>query len=301
MYHYVRPGVPRLPHFPFLKLADFERQLDYFADTHGLVTREEFEGWSAGGPAPKGVLLTFDDGLRDHVEHVLPVLMQRRLFGLFYVCSGPVSTGRILDVHKVHLILGRLGGPATLRWLQANTPQLLEPSAYQLGDHYAKQASDCGTKIVKQLFNWQLKSEERGSFLDALMQRAFPDAEPSWQDIYIDEEGVRALSEAGMGVGPHSHTHNPASRLSLQQQSNEIELSCRFVEAVGGSRMWGYCYPHGSCTEDSQKVVSNAGLPFAFAVSPRDIDSRLTDSCRFALPRHDCNVFPNGRSSYLVG
>ena len=57
MYHYVRPVAPDLPHFPYLSLADFDRQLDYFAGDYGFVSREAFTRWVAGGPAPEGVLL----------------------------------------------------------------------------------------------------------------------------------------------------------------------------------------------------------------------------------------------------
>jgi peptidoglycan/xylan/chitin deacetylase (PgdA/CDA1 family) len=77
MYHYVRPAAPGLPYFPYLSLADFERQLDDFASDYGFVDRDAFIRWADGGPAPAGVLLTFDDGLRDHVEYVLPALQAR--------------------------------------------------------------------------------------------------------------------------------------------------------------------------------------------------------------------------------
>ena len=76
-----------------------------------------------GGEAPSGVLLTFDDGLRDHIDCVLPVLRTRNLWGLFYVPSKPIAEGRLLDVHKVHLALGRLGGAAVLTWLEQNAPK----------------------------------------------------------------------------------------------------------------------------------------------------------------------------------
>ena len=94
MYHYVRPSAGGLPHFPYLSLADFERQLDDFASDYGFVGREDFVRWVEGGPAPGGVLLTYDDGLRDHAEFVLPALQARGLFGLFYVSSGPAMAGR---------------------------------------------------------------------------------------------------------------------------------------------------------------------------------------------------------------
>ena len=127
MYHYVRPSAPGLPHFPYLSLADFERQLDHFTKNYGFVSCRAFIDWVEGAPAPAGVLLTFDDGLRDHVDFVLPALHRRGLFGIFYVSSGPVLTRSLLDVHKVHLAVGCMGGPAALAWLKQMAPDLIPP------------------------------------------------------------------------------------------------------------------------------------------------------------------------------
>jgi peptidoglycan/xylan/chitin deacetylase (PgdA/CDA1 family) len=303
MYHYVRPETHGLPHFPYLSLADFERQLDAFANGYGLVGREDFVGWVEGGAAPSGVLLTFDDGLRDHVEFVLPALQRRGLFGLFYVSSGPAMTGQLLDVHKVHLALGRLGGPAALAWLKANAPECLTGAGERPLDQspYAHQTSDEATKFLKQLFNWRLSAGERAGALDGLLDHAFAGAPPRWQDFYLDERGMRELSEAGMGVGPHGHTHEVSVRLSRERQSEEVELSSEFVERHGGSRRWGYCYPFGlrsAFSPETEKAVADAGCPFAFAFEERDISTPLAEEARFALPRHNCNAFPHGQVSY---
>lgn len=302
MYHYVRPRTADLPHFPYLSLADFERQLDDFGSSHGIVSRDAFVHWVEGGPAPNGVLLTFDDGLRDHSEFVLPALRARGLFGLFYVPSGPAVTGRILDVHKVQLVVGRIGGAGVLTWLAAHAPEMLpRAEAYDVGGpHYAEQQSDKATKFVKHLFNWQMSGEERGPILDALFDDAFAGTPPRWKDIYLDEQGLRDLIGAGMGVGPHSHTHEVASRLSSPRQREEVEISCAFVEGIGGSRRWGYCYPHGlrsAFTQETERAVAEAGCPFAFAVEAQDILSSLSEAGRYALPRHNCNAFPHGAAS----
>jgi peptidoglycan/xylan/chitin deacetylase (PgdA/CDA1 family) len=254
-----------------------------------------------GGDAPDGVLLTFDDGLRDHVEFVLPVLSARDLWGLFYVPSGPGAEGSLLDVHKVHLALGRLGGTAALTWLESHAPEILSlQNARQAAAHYAHQGSDDATKCVKQLFNWELSAEERRSLLNGLLDYAFAGRPPGWRDVYLDETGLRALVDAHMGVGPHSHWHEVASRLPLKQQKQEIALSCAFIENVGGSRMWGYCYPYGSpdaFTAQTEAAVAESGCPLAFAVKAGDITTRLARSHRYALPRHNCNAFPYGTVS----
>lgn len=303
MYHYVRPRTDGLPHFPYLSLAGFEHQLDNFGATYGIVGRDAFLHWVEGGPAPDGVLLTFDDGLRDHAEFVLPALRKRGLFGLFYVPSGPAVTGRILDVQKVHLAVGRLGGAGVLAWLAAHAPDLIpRAEAYDpAGPQYAEQKSDQATKFVKYLFNWQMSGKERGPVLDALFDDAFAGRPPHWQDIYLDEQALRALCDAGMGVGPHSHSHEVASALSTPRQREEIELSSAFVERIGGSRLWGYCYPYGllsAFTQETERAVAEAGCPFAFAVEAQDILRPLAEAGRYKLPRHNCNAYPYGAASY---
>ena len=151
MYHYVRPGPGTLPNYPYLALADFERQLDRFDDTLGLVGREAFERWVGGAAAPSGFLLTFDDGLRDHVDFVLPVLRRRGLFGLFYVPSAPLTDGVVLDVHKLHLALGRVGGSALLDRLEVRYPWLRGETTEADVRHYATQTSDLQSKRVSRL------------------------------------------------------------------------------------------------------------------------------------------------------
>jgi peptidoglycan/xylan/chitin deacetylase (PgdA/CDA1 family) len=306
MYHYVRPDAVELPHLAYLRLRDFELQLDHFDRTYGFVSREAFTRWVAGGSAPEGVLLTFDDALRDHVEHVLPALKARGLFGIFYAPSGPIMTGEILDVHKVHLALGKIGGNDVLAWLGANAPDILPPRHMRNGASttYAKQSSDDSTNFVKHLFNWQLTPEQRRPILDALINHAFLGAAPDWRTHYFDETGLRELVDAGMGVGPHGHAHLVSSRVAAERERQEIETSCAFVDRAGGSRMWGYCYPYGApeaIAETTKQSVADAGCPFAFAVAARDIRAPLAESDRYALPRHNCSALPHGTASFGAG
>jgi peptidoglycan/xylan/chitin deacetylase (PgdA/CDA1 family) len=247
------------------------------------------------------MLLTFDDGLRDHVDFVLPALTARGLFGLFYVPSGPALTGELLDVHKVHLVLGKLGGEAVLARIEARHPEILPPSHERgpAGSHYAAQHSDEATKTVKTLFNWKLTPEIRGPVLDALMSEAFEGKPPGWTAVYLDRAGLRTLTDAGMGVGPHGHSHIPFSRLAPAQLRTEIETSCGYVESAGGGREWGFCYPYGSpgaIGDAAIAAVAAAGCPFAFATGAADINTPLS-AAPHSLPRYNCNAFPHGMAT----
>ena len=105
--------------------------------------------------------------------------------------------------------------------------------------------------------------------LDGLFDHAFAGAPPRWQDFYVDEQGLRELSDAGMGVGPHSHTHEVSIRLSPERQREEIRLSSEFVERNGGSRRMGLLLSltarATAFSQETEKAVAEAGCPFAFA------------------------------------
>ena len=50
-------------------------------------------------------LLTFDDGLKDHIKYVLPELNKRKIKGCFFPPGAPIEESRALNVHLIHFIL----------------------------------------------------------------------------------------------------------------------------------------------------------------------------------------------------
>ena len=83
-------------------------------------SQQEIERYVAGDGAAisaerPNMLLTFDDGLSDHYQYVLPELRRRGLWGIFYIPAGPYQSGRMLDVHCIHLLIGRYGGEKVKR------------------------------------------------------------------------------------------------------------------------------------------------------------------------------------------
>src|SRR3712207_4663931 len=99
MYHYVRDRAS----VHARTVAELEAQLDFVARTHEVVRVADV---AARAWPPNGCLLTFDDGLREHLETVAPALEARGLTGCFCVPAQPVLERRVLDVQKTQWLLG---------------------------------------------------------------------------------------------------------------------------------------------------------------------------------------------------
>lgn len=302
MYHYVRPNDPGLPYFRHLRLDRFCKQLDHFAATDRFVTEEEFRVYLATGEVPSdGVILTFDDGVSDHYDHVYPELARRGIWGIFYVSTGVHHSGKMLDVHRVHVLLGRHGGSRVLAELnEIVTDQML--ASERIEEFHARtyrlQDNDAATMQVKRMLNYFVSYDHREQVLDTLCGRLLPEEAELKQSYYATPAQLREMQAGGMTIGSHTVSHPVMSRLSDEEQAREIQDSFSFLEeACGGLPLKTFCYPYGgfhTFTPDTERMLTEQGCLFSFNVEQREIETADLLKRPQALPRYDCNQFAYG-------
>ena len=309
MYHYVRPDHPDLPYFRHLHVDDFRKQLDYFQRNFYVLSLEELShALGSGRPVPNGIVLTFDDGFKDHYRFVLPELAKRDIPGIFYVSTYPYLSGRLLDVHRIHVLIGRFGGKTIFESLtKLISDDFLSHNHVKEfhSETYRTQSNDDYTNRVKRTLNYFIDYQYRGKVIDSLMNQFFPDEQSLADDFYLRREEIKEMHEAGMLIGSHTVNHPCMSKLSVDEQRYEIFDSFRFLEGITGSiNLKTFCYPYGgfhSFTKDTERLLDEVGCVFSFNVEKRDISADDLSTRRQALPRYDCNLFPDGSSRALEG
>ena len=303
MYHYVRPERADLPYFRYLHLEDFARQLDWLESTSGFVSREEFDHALATGTPVEGAVLTFDDGFSDHFDYVLPELQKRGLWGVFYVPTGIYQGTTMLDVHSIHVLIGRYGGVAVLDRLSelVDTDMLVDKDNIAFRTQtYRFQDNDQATNEAKRILNYYISYEFRSSLLARLTSEFHDDIRSEAETLYLSLDQIREMSAAGMVIGSHSVSHPVFSKLAVDAQWSEIDTSFSFLEATLSEPVETFCYPYGgfhNFTDDTKRLLAERGCRFAFNVEPRDIDARDLRECPMTLPRYDCNMLPHGKAS----
>jgi peptidoglycan/xylan/chitin deacetylase (PgdA/CDA1 family) len=304
MYHYVRENVNLPPYgYYHLNIDDFRAQLDHFESTIGFVNKSEFiECIHNGTEPPEGVVLTFDDGLIDHYRWVLPELQSRDLWAIFYVPTTPMRTETVLDVHRVHSLIGKVDHQKLLaaideivreKMIQKQNREEFKNNTYQ------KQDSAEGVSYIKQILNYYTKDSYRTQIIDRLETKFFEES-ISVEDLYLSEEQIQALDDAGMIVGAHSVTHRVLSQLSEQQQREEISQSFGHLDEIVDTLPYRtFCYPYGGShtyTSETKTILDTVNCSWTFDVRSQDIDKEELESPQ-TLPRYDCCEFPHGTAS----
>jgi peptidoglycan/xylan/chitin deacetylase (PgdA/CDA1 family) len=304
MYHYVRPDDPKLPHFRHLPIERFRQQLDYFAERHRFVSGDEMARAARDGrPVENGVVLTFDDGMTDHYEHVYPELKKRGIAGFFYVSTWPYRTGKMLDVHRIHMLLGAFGGEALWPVLRGKvTDEMLSHGHVREFREatYRRQNNDEATKCLKRTLNYYVDYRHRTRLLDELALEFFGNESELTSALYISEAQMREMQAGGMVIGSHAENHYCMSKLTPGEQRAEIRDSFEYLSGVLGSLpVKTFCYPYGgyhSFNATTETLLEEEGCLYSFNVDPRDIAAGDLRHRPQALPRYDCILFPHGHS-----
>lgn len=303
MYHYVRPYDPTYPYFRYLDVNDFISQLEFLGNRYGFVGREEFLECVSEARPNRGVVLTFDDGFVDHFQYVLPELKRLGVWGIFYIPTAPLTTGRIMDVHRIHLLLGRYGGQeiadALSRLIRNEmlTPGLVEEFGTST---YVQQDNEASVNFVKRTLNYFIDIMYRTYVIDDLMAAYYPNEKELLQRVYMSRALLSEMHEEGMTLGSHSVNHPVMSRLTIEEQDNEIRESFNVLETITGNLpIRTFCYPYGgyhTFSRETESLLERASCQFSFNVESRDITRIDLAERRHALPRFDCNEFPYGTS-----
>ena len=294
MYHYVRPNSEIHPYFNNLSVDDFKSQLDYFEKRYGFISQNEYILAIKNQKNIDGIVLTFDDGFKDHFTYVLPELERRGLWGIFYISTGVYHKQKLLGVHRVHYLKGKYGSSVILdELLNIIDDYMLDHDLIDEFDKDIYTHSNYGDdeKQLRRLLNYHIKYKYRDDILDVLMKRFVYDEEKLFEDVYLSKDEIKELGECGNVIGSHTVSHSVLSRLTYQEQFAEIKESFDFIDKIVDQCYKSFCYPYGydsSYNSNTVDILDSLQIDDA-CVFDNKVQSDNIE--KYKLSRIDCNQF----------
>lgn len=302
MYHYVRDAEgSEFPGIKALSIDKFRGQLAYAQKYYSVISMETLlRALSRPEDLPeRACLLTFDDGLKDHVKNVLPILKEMKLPGVFFIPARPITEGKILDVQKIQHILAGFPDAAALA---SDVCRLIEENRaeYNLAgaDFYKQKSTDVDRfdskeiVFVKRVLQRELPFIARRFIVGRLFSKYVAQSEESlFRELYMDTSDIAQLQNAGMFIGSHGFEHEWLGTLDKREQEREIDLALKFLGQIGvDTREWVMGYPYGSYNESLLEALRNRGCVAGFTTRVDIAD--LEKDGPLVLPRLDTNDLP---------
>ena len=313
MYHYVRDlKNSRYPNIKGLDIDKFKRQIKYFKENYNFIRMEDlieyYKSPNKKSLPDKSILLTFDDGYKDHYTYVLPVLLENNIQGSFYIPTKCFQDKKVLDVNKIHFILESCIEEEEKilkeieEYLEKNKDSRILLSYDDYFKEYAIDSRFDKKEVIfiKRMLQVVLPEDYRKKLVDILFkkyvctigdkiisERAF------WEELYLTPEQIRMMEKLGMHIGFHSHDHVWLSSLSKEEQEFQIKSSINYFKEIGiKTEKMTLSYPYGGYNEESVELIKKYEIPLAFTTKVAIAD--LNKDENYALPRLDTNDFYQG-------
>lgn len=289
MYHDIRnpedtPFPNRYKLRSFLTEKQFLAQLKYISERYVIISSLDILKIDLKDFKSDLVVLTFDDGLKDHYQ-VYKWLKQYKFPATFFVPSKPILEHSIIKSHMIQFIIAACDEKEL-------TKELLENHE---GEHYQKMIWDKYSKS-KWKNNWwtpemtfltnymrdtTICSERQIEFL--FLSYVHPSIEEFSKDLYLSKLELEEMSyNQYINIGGHGDTS--INLLDTSYPDKEVDKCAKFISKY--SDTFTFSYPNGGFNDDIKDILDYNKCQLAFTVVPKTLTD-LDDIDYLEMPRYD--------------
>lgn len=295
---------------PEMKVSEarLETLLRALGRRHELVTIGEGMARLVDGGARRSmVALSMDDGYRDNLSRLVPLLQRTGARATIFLEAGPVIERRVGWLHTFEWLAARVEFGALRERLAALSDG--DPA----GGAEVRAASDEGG--LKRALKYRLCADVRDAALAQLAREERADLAALCERLYLDADGARALVASGrVEVGGHTIAHPVLATCTADAQRAEIAGGRALLAgalagaAADGAALATFAYPYGRSWDfDEDSVAAARAAGFRFAVTTHaGTNTRATDPLRLrrwpieeATPLHLLGVEAAGGFQWL--
>jgi peptidoglycan/xylan/chitin deacetylase (PgdA/CDA1 family) len=143
------------------------------------------------------------------------------------------------------------------------------------------------------LLNFVLETDVRDTVVKTLFEEHIAAEQAFSPILYLSWDEARAMQDAGMLIGGHSHQHQPLVALSAGELLADLSTCQRLLEEhIRPQARWPFSYPYGKQTTFTAAAVHELrqlGITCAFCT---EVGDNLPGTDVFAIRRIDCKDAP---------
>jgi peptidoglycan/xylan/chitin deacetylase (PgdA/CDA1 family) len=300
-YHYVRPiKNSTFPEIKGIELSDFEKQIEFFKSKFTFITYDDLiQSINFKKQLPENsILVTFDDGLKEHYDYVFPILKKYNVKGLFFPTAKPIVEKIILNVHKIHFILAACQNKQIIKniifsYIKENQIKFNLKSAEKYYEEFAISNRFDSKEIIfiKRILQKELPQVARNEIINFLFKKYVNENESKFSELlYLSMDNIKEMQNEGMYFGSHGYSHNWLSKMSSDELIEEIRNSKNFLKQISFNDNLIMCYPHGDFNQNVISELKKNGFVAGLTIDVGD--AKLDKNHAFFIPRYDTNDFP---------
>lgn len=284
MFHYVTTN---FNYFHFNKF-DFEQAILELMSSYNIIgLAEAKKKIITNENSDNDIILTFDDGTKDHYETVYPILKKYGIKGVFFLSSN-IFHKEILDIHLIHRLISKV--KVDELFIEINNLLKENKVLVNSEDFINNRFDNYKMKYIKQLLQFILPDGIRNKILMQLISKY--KISLNFNEYYLSPEKAVEMKCNGMDIGLHTKSHKRLNLLSKIEQEEEILENLSILNNYNLiSEVKALSYPFGNYNKDTIDILKSYNIDMGFTID----DSALKNQSLFEIGRIDCNYLKSRR------
>jgi peptidoglycan/xylan/chitin deacetylase (PgdA/CDA1 family) len=292
MYHYIHNNGINGYKFNRLKINEFKSQIRFFKKNFNILNYQDFSEILLTKKIPKkpSVILTFDDGYKDHIENVFYALKKEKLKGFFYPPTN-IFANKLLDVNKIQVILATNPDlTKIIDFTKRNLKKDFEKIIKKEKNIFKSRYDNKDTTLIKRLYQYAIPEKKRIKLLNLLFNKIVGEDEKILsKKLYLNKKELINLHNEDMHIGIHGIKHYWLSKISNSKQIEEINGAKKFYKNLNINAN-SICYPYGAYNKYTLKILKKYKFKFGLTTNSESINSKNIKSI-YTINRYDTNDF----------
>ncbi len=222
--------------------------------------------------------LSFDDGLKEMVTVVAPLLIQKGIPATFFINSGFIGNKDLFFRYKASLLIEKTESLHTEIRVRFN----------RILDNYGIEKGDPRHRLLSVDYPRKAVLDEIAPILEVSF-RTYTDN----REVYMNEKDIRELQQQGFIIGAHSVDHPSYKNLAPEEQIRQTYQSLQYLEKSFGVAPALFSFPfsdEGVSAEFFHRIYRPQG--------PADLTFGVSGLKKEGFPAHLHRIpMENGRSA----
>ena len=232
-------------------------------------------------------MLTFDDGLKDHLS-IARSLASKNIKACFFIPSGPIFEDSIIDSHKIQFILASVLPYKIVDFINNSFESTFNIPRYKLNEYYiSRWSNNIWSKemvfVTRVLREYPDKIWKRNLINDLFYKYVSNDSRAFSNEFYLSYEDVLEIKSLGHTIGGHGHYSYDLRFEDRDTIESEIFKMNAFLTILTQDVKY-YAYANGGYNEFVISKLTELNFDLAFTTGHRLVHK--TDK-PFEIPRID--------------
>lgn len=231
--------------------------------------------------------ITFDDGYKNWVDIVAPILHKYQMRACFFISFKPLETGKPLTIDAV------------LFWIN-----FVPPGKYKIYEKWLEITQENKSEVAANLHDLLFQDYKKWETIEKELNSAYAFSKFQVNERLkylrlqpLDYKDIKKLAISRHSLGAHSWDHKPLATMPLELQDQDFAISKKLAMEYCNTE--NYSYPYGGLGEvssDTARLCEKGGFDKGFMNIPEVFYSHAVNP-RYMIPR---SMLPNDSNKYII-